>query len=145
MGNTPSRSEGSSDFVPLCLEGSFSKHVYGAEMVVLAQRHPAPEQWGWGPRRVDRSGLVRGSPRISAELQRGRSGRAWLPAWPSSPNLLSQTAHSSGHRMVLMGCKRNIGSFPHPAPPSFCSTSQDSRAFSILPGLAMRRRRVQDC
>lgn len=49
----------------------------------------APEQREQGSGRVYRSGLVRGSPRISAELPQGMSGWGCPPAWPQSLNLLS--------------------------------------------------------
>lgn len=46
------------------------------EAIAPAQQHP--EQRGWGSGRVYRSRLVRGSPRISTELQQGMSGWAGL-------------------------------------------------------------------
>lgn len=104
-GSTLSKSEESSDFVcaPVSRErmGRFSKHVPGAEMVVPAQHHSAP----WAESLLN-------------------SSKAWVGrAWPLSPSLLSQTAHSSVHRVVLMRCRRDAASFSHPAPLYLCSTS----------------------
>lgn len=121
--------------------GSLSKHVPVAEMVVQAQHHPAPEQWGWGSRRVDRSG--RGSGAHLESLQ--SSSKAWVAGPGLSPQICCPKLHivqvtgwfQWGAKGTLVPSR--ILHLLHSA----LRLRQDSSPFSVLLGLAMHRRRTQ--